>query len=374
MPKKIPAVDLASLFLQQTPLIDVRAPVEYQQGHLPGAINLPILNDEERALIGVTYKSQGNAAAVKLGHEIVSGAVREARVQAWVAFIQKNPTTVIYCFRGGQRSQIAQQWISEAGCQRPLIEGGYKRSRNLFLQEIIHFSQQQELLILSGPTGSGKTKLLQEVQDFYPTVQLEGLACHRGSAFGGLPQPQPTQINFENQLSLSFMQLKRDGLSQKVLVEDESRLIGRCCVPDPFFEKMRISPVLWLDEPLENRVENIFQDYITESAIGLALVQSADDSQQKAFDLFAKYKKSLQAITKKLGGLRTQETMALLEKAEFDFKESGDLQANKAWIERLLVYYYDPLYLGSLSRRQVHTVFKGSSGECLEYLKQSERK
>lgn len=354
---------LRELFINKTPFIDVRAPVEFKQGHLPDAVNIPILNDEERALVGTTYKNKGNEAAVKLGHELVSGETKTRRLDLWQNYIKENPRAILYCFRGGQRSQITQKWLKEVGVDRPLIKGGYKFVRNFLMDEVKRFSESYPMLIVSGTTGSGKTQFLQLVKSFYPSLDLEGLACHRGSAFGSMGIEQPTQINFENLLAASLIDLELQ-LQKKhaILIEDESHMIGKCSVPKHFFDKMRASPVLWIDETLEVRVRNIFKDYILDSAIG-------NRNFSEALLVFARYKKAVQNISKKLGGLRAQEILTLLEQSENNFKISEDLEINKVWIEKLLVYYYDPMYLGSLERRQVQVLFKGRHGECADFLK-----
>jgi tRNA 2-selenouridine synthase len=361
--KNIELVNLKELFLKNTPLIDVRAPIEFEKGALPNAVNLPLLSNIERAQVGTLYKEQGNEAAVKLGHQLISGKIKEERINQWLNFIEKNPTTVLYCFRGGLRSQITQQWLKEAGVHRPIIVGGYKNSRQFLMDEIFNFAKNQDLISLCGPTGSGKTQFLAEVRSFYPSIDLEAIAKHRGSAFGSFADPQPSQIDFENQLAHVFIGLYQNINSRPpALIEDESRLIGRCILPDSLFVRLQQSPVIWIDEPLNQRVENIFQEYILNSPIGtlnedLALLQ------------FAKYKKSLHSISKKLGGLRTQEVLSLLENAENDFRQARELKLNCQWIEKLLVYYYDPLYLKSIEKRQVKVIFKGSKSECLAYLK-----
>jgi tRNA 2-selenouridine synthase len=351
---------LRELLLNKTPLIDVRAPIEFRQGHLPNAVNLPILTDEERALIGTTYKKQGNAAAVKLGYELVSGEVKASRVQAWVRFIKKNPNTVLYCFRGGQRSQITQKWLSENGLERPIIKGGYKLARNFLMDEIKRFSNNYSYLIISGTTGSGKTAFLNQTKEDHPSIDLEALANHRGSAFGAMSTAQPSQINFENNLALSLMQLE-PRLNKRALLEDESLTIGRCVIPKIFFDKMRSSEVIFLQEPLEQRVQNIFKDYIMNSAIGR--------NEQAALEVFNQYKNSVRAIAKKLGALRAQEILEILEKCEKEYTEQAQLSLNSEWIEKLLTYYYDPLYTNSIERRQVKILFKGNRAECEDYLK-----
>lgn len=351
--------ELRNYFLSKTAFIDVRAPVEFTQGHLPGATNLPILNDEERALIGTTYKKQGRDLAIELGYNLVSGDIKNLRVQKWLEFVSQNPEAVIYCFRGGLRSQITQKWLREAGVVRPLIKGGYKQVRNFLIEEIKKFSESNSLLLLSGKTGSGKTKFLNEVNTFYPTLDLEALAQHRGSAFGAKNIEQPTQINFENQIAVALLGLK--SLQKSLLIEDESKLIGSRALPKVFFEKMRLSPVVWIEENLENRVNNVFQDYILDAMLG--------SKSEEVQDVFLKYKASIYKISKKLGGLRAQEILNLMKASEAQFLDSKNLECNKLWIEKLLVYYYDPLYLDSINRRKVRYAFKGNQAECLNYLK-----
>ncbi len=349
------AENLKSLFTAQIPFIDVRAPVEFEQGSLPGAVNLPILGNDERALIGTTYKDQGREVAVKLGHQLISGDVKAERVQAWAQFIQKHPHAVIYCFRGGLRSQITQQWLQEAGIHRPLVIGGYKAARSFLLEAVSSFSKQHDMCLISGATGSRKTKLIENVKQNCPALDLEALACHRGSAFGATEKKQPAQIDFENILAVELLKLEPYMQNRKLLVEDESRLIGRNAIPAAFFEKMRSSPVVWVEEPIEARVENIFQDYILHAG-------------RSKLELLVSFKDAVKAISKKLGGLRSQEILSLIDAAEAEYTHSGRLEPNKLWIERLLAYYYDPMYLLSIDKRQVKVIFKGSRLDCEKYL------
>ncbi len=363
---------LRTLLLSQCPLIDVRAPVEFQQGHLPHAVNLPLLNDEERALIGTTYKKKGREAAVQLGYELIAGEVKAQRLSAWMKFLKKNPQAVLYCFRGGMRSQISQQWIHEAGISRPLLTGGYKRARQELLTSL-QAHAQRKFLLLTGPTGSGKSQLLESVTPTYPSLHLEKIAHHRGSAFGAYEGPQPVQINFENELALRFWQLEESANARALLVEDESRLIGRLAIPALMFDQLRLSPVIWIVEELEARIENIFKDYILQSPIGLSLLSPSSDLEfgpedSPALKVFARYENSLRAISKKLGGLRTQEIMADLLKSKEDWIQRKELASNREWIRKLLLAYYDPLYAASLARREVQIQFRGSWKACRDYI------
>ncbi|SER26618.1 tRNA 2-selenouridine synthase [Nitrosomonas sp. Nm51] len=365
--------ELKQLFAAETPLIDLRAPVEFEQGSLPESVNIPILNTEERALIGTAYKHQGQEAAIRLGYQIVSGPVKKERVAHWCQFVAENPHAVLYCFRGGRRSQIAQQWLKDTGVERPLLAGGYKAARRFLMRFIEEFGAKNRFILLSGPTGSGKTALINAVKNFYPALDLECLAHHRGSAFGAWRIPQPAQIDFENRLAVALMKLENKLLPQtSLLVEDESRHIGKNCLPDSFFIHLRNSEVIWLDEPRAVRVDNIFNDYILNTVIGHAFQKTGAEGksmQEQALTVFEYYKKALVAISKKLGGLRTREIMIDLASARLDFLNRNEIQSNKIWIEKLLTYYYDPLYLKSLKRRQVTVIFKGSNSAVIEYLK-----
>jgi tRNA 2-selenouridine synthase len=158
------------------------------------------------------------------------------------------------------------------------------------------------------------------------------------------------------------------------LIEDESRLIGQNQVPEGFFNRLRSSSVIWLDEPFEVRLENIYREYILETAIGSYSKKTESDSQEKsdkaALDVFSRYKKSVHSIQKKLGGLRTQEILSDIAESEIRFQETQETSLNKIWIEKLLKYYYDPMYLGSLERRAVKIEFKGNAHEVAAFLSQ----
>jgi len=378
--------DLTALFIADTPLIDVRAPVEFTQGSLPGAVNLPILNDEERALVGTTYKQQGSEAAIKLGYEMVSGSVKQNRLQQWLDFIHQHPQAILYCFRGGKRSQITQQWLRDTGIDSPLITGGYKRARQFLISTIDRFSEHRKLLVITGPTGSGKTRLIHDISNSHPVLDIEALARHRGSAFGGMSVPQPSQIDFENHLAVNLLKLEQNNLSEPVIVEDESRHTGKVYLPDSFFHHLRNSEIIWVDEPLATRVDNIFEDYILTTPIGQAqrirqaipplasTVETQEILRQQARQLFDKYAGALQTISKKLGGDRFQEMSEDLENARSDFENKNEIQSNKIWIEKLVRYYYDPLYLGSLQRRRVNPCFKGSGQAVMDYLQARKNK
>ena len=342
--------------------MDVRAPVEFLQGSLPGSVNLPIMDNEQRARVGTAYKQQGREVAIALGHELVSGPVKEQRLESWKTAIQQKPETVLYCFRGGLRSKITQRWLAEQGVHRPLIEGGFKQARQFLRDATGLFSQQKNILLLSGPTGSAKTEILKKASAFTPALDLELLARHRGSAFGGMGHPQPSQIDFENALALGLLQNNEVTATRPLLVEDESRLIGRCAVPEDFFARMRASPVVFVEETFEQRVENILSDYVMATAIGRGHLLAG-------LEQFSAYRKSVQGISKKLGGLRAQELLQDIQVAETRFTlDQQDTELNKNWIAKLLKYYYDPMYASNLLKRNPQVLLRGDAKTILDYL------
>ncbi|MDZ4956979.1 tRNA 2-selenouridine(34) synthase MnmH, partial [Clostridium perfringens] len=182
------------------------ASIEYEKGAFLNSFNFPILNNEERHIIGICYKEKGNEEATKLGYKLVSGKIKDERVNSWVTFIKDNPNAMLYCFRGGSRSRIAQEWITDA-LDREIyrLEGGYKAFRNYLIDSLAPENQSYKPIILTGFTGSGKTIILNKLKN---SIDLEGLANHRGSSFGAHITPQPSQIDFENKLAYSLIKHK----------------------------------------------------------------------------------------------------------------------------------------------------------------------
>ncbi len=345
-------------FLNGKPIIDVRAPIEFLQGAIPGSVNGPILDDVERALIGTMYKQNGPDEALQLGYQIVSGRNKSDKVDFWKKFIHENPETILTCFRGGKRSQITQQFLSEQGISVRRIEGGYKSIRQFFIENLDRYSDQQKMILLTGCTGSAKTHLLKKAQSFYPCIDLEELAQHRGSAFGNLPTPQPAQADFENRLSGEIFKLIEKNEARAFLFEDESRLIGHRHLPDHFFNQLRQSKVILVKHSLQERIENIFLDYI----------QNVNLSES----LFNYYENSLLRIQKRLGGLKSQEILKDIQDSKIAFLRGNELESNKVWIEKLLVNYYDPLYTSSFRKRDPEILFEGTHAEILDFLSQFE--
>ena len=356
-----PKAQIAELLLGKVPIVDVRAPIEFAEGALPGSTNLPILDNEQRAQVGTCYKQSGREAALKLGYELVSGDNKLKKIEAWSQVFRHHSSAVITCFRGGLRSQIAQTWLGEIGIHKQRLEGGYKFGRN-FLSEIIQTqSGKISLMVVSGATGAGKSLLLQEVSKTSQVIDLEGMAKHRGSAFGGFVHPQSTQIDFENQLGLRLLELQQTS-ANKIFIEDESRMIGKCAQPELLFNNLRSSPLVVIDEPIECRIETTFNEYILGSPVGKGISQDG-------LAIFASFQKSLFSISKRLGGLRYSEVKGDLLNSEKHYQDEFNLASNRIWIEKLLTYYYDPLYQKSLDKKSNSIIFKGNRQEVFNFLK-----
>jgi len=271
-------------------LLDVRAPVEFSKGAFPGSENIPLLDDKARHLVGIEYKKAGQQSAVNLGAELLSPAAREALVQHWLKFTARNPDGYLYCFRGGLRSRITQRWLSEAGCDYRLVKGGYKALRQFLIQSLHEQCEQLPFCLIGGRTGTGKTRLLNQIPN---SVDLEGLACHRGSSFGRTVEPQPTNIDFENAVSIALLKLSTTT-KLPVFLEDEARMIGSVCIPQPLRERTQRAPVAVLEAPLELRVCYAVEDYV----IDLLEKYQAKLGDVAGFNAFADYhRNSLSRIT-----------------------------------------------------------------------------
>lgn len=358
------SADFATIFLSGAPLIDTRAPVEFDQGAFPGAVNLPLMTDEERARVGTRYKQAGQEAAIALGHELVSGEIKAARVRAWREFAEAHPDGYLYCFRGGLRSRIAQQWLAEAGVAYPRVIGGYKAMRRFLLDNLEAQARERRFLVLSGQTGCAKTDLLAEVPG---AIDLEGLANHRGSAFGKRVGGQPRQIGFENALSIALLRNRHAHGTAPVLLEDESRLIGRIAVPEDLRQRTLAAPVVVLEVPLEERVQHTYRNYILRN---LQDWQAALGEAQ-GFDAFAEeLRQSLANLSRRLGGLRYAQLSTQMASALVAHRQ-GHPERHAVWIRELLVDYYDPMYAYQLEQKAARVVFRGDRAAVREYLQRA---
>ncbi len=360
-------VDPAALLVQELPLLDVRAPVEFHAGAIPGAINLPLMDDDERHRIGLCYKQHGPEAALALGHRLVSGERRDARIQAWLDFVRARPDGVLYCFRGGQRSAIAQRWLYEAGAVIPRVAGGYKAMRRRLLDTLecmgVPDAFPGRFWVLGGLTGTGKTEVLQAVPQL--SVDLEAHAVHRGSSFGRQLQAQPAQADFENALAVDFLRRRQRG-DTHFLLEDESRFIGRCSLPPALYARMQAAPLIWLEAPLQERVDRIRRDYV----VGvLDQLRARHDAATAHALLSERLLESLERISRRLGGQRHAQIRQLMAGALQVHGNDGDPQAHDAWIASLLSDYYDPMYASQARAKAARIVFRGPRDAILEWLR-----
>ncbi|WP_444946093.1 tRNA 2-selenouridine(34) synthase MnmH [Microbulbifer sp. VTAC004] len=349
------------IFLRDTPLLDVRAPVEYQRGAFPSAENRPLLDDHQRELIGTEYKRRGQQAAITLGWKLATQEVVQARLTAWEAFLDEHPQGYLYCFRGGLRSRTTQKLLRDAGFDYPLVEGGYKAMRNYLLGELEIQSRQLSFAVIAGHTGSGKTELIQSASR---ALDLEGIAKHRGSSFGRTGYKQPTQINFENQISIDLLKLAQT--SERVFIEDESHLIGRCALPPALQSAMKAAPRILVEEPVENRARRIVRDYISEA------LPRFDDTESPAAALGADLHESLGKIRKRLGGLRYQQLDTQLAEANGELQRSGNSDAYIPLVMALLKEYYDGSYSYLMKKRDSEVLFRGTYAEVKAWLADSE--
>lgn len=357
--------DLLSLFLDDIPLLDVRAPVEFNEGAFPASINRPLINDQERHRVGKTYKDLGQDAAVELGLTLVAGDERQQRIAAWREFAHNHPHGVLYCFRGGMRSKVSQQWLfEETGIRYPRVRGGYKALRRFLIDQLEQNAQKIRPVVIGGRTGVGKTRLLQELN---PHLDLEGLAWHRGSAFGRHATPQPAQITFENTLSISLLKLLHAG-NPWFATEDESRNIGHRHLPMTFFESLGRAPVVVLEADLEERIDITLQEYVHDALREYQELHGAEGS----FTAWAEYlANSLDRIRKRLGGKNHQVLVEKMQHAIRKHRENGETEPHRVWIEALLTDYYDAMYNYQLDKKKDRIVFSGNRVSVRDYLSNS---
>ena len=349
----MPAAEAFSLLStnNQATVIDVRSEGEYEKAHFENTLNIPILSDAHRHDVGLIYKTEGSEAAKALGHKLVSGNYKDRMIQQWCESIKSHPQqpALIFCWRGGLRSRLAQDWVYQNGLEVVRVDSGYKGLRHEALKVI---ENPVPFVVLSGMTGSGKTRLIHKLRRF---VDLEALAKHRGSAFGAhFGASQPQQATFENKLAQSLYQI-----ADNTVLEDESPNIGRCHLPDMFYARMITAPMVMIETPLRIRALEIFKEYIQEPCAGGMPLHELENN----------FAKNIERIRNKLGGLECDNIKNLLNQSfQFDAMDEGHIDAYLDWIERLLTHYYDKLYLHSLSLKSRKTLYKGSWQDCLDFL------
>lgn len=307
---------------QETPVFDVRSPGEFSHAHIPTAFNLPLFTDEERRIVGTAYKQQGKQPAIKLGLDFF-GMKMKTMVEIVESELKNqnylSKKIIIHCWRGGMRS-AGVSWLLELyGYEVYVLAGGYKSFRNWVLNQL---TLSYKIKVLGGYTGSSKTAVLKSLQSAQQNIiDLEAIANHKGSAFGGIgQQPQPTQEMFENKLAIELSNITRAGIETKFWIEDESQRIGTINIPHSFWKTMRASTLHFIDIPFEERLNYIIKEY------GELDNQSLIDATLR--------------IQKRLGPNETKITVGYL-------KENN---IREAFI--ILLQYYDKTYLQALNKRE----------------------
>lgn len=313
-------------------LVDARTSAEFAESSIPGAVNVPIFSDAERAEVGTLYKRQGRQAARRLGVRLVAPRIPELIEQveeAWGA--AGRVPIVVFCWRGGMRSKALTSFLQLAGLPARQLTGGHKAFRGM-VRDFLERGEWGRLLVLRGLTGVGKTRqLLELAAEGYPVLDLEGLAGHRGSAFGGLGlAPQPTQKQFEALLWDALRRIPPEGYA---LAEGESRHIGRLILPLKVYEALQKETSLWIEAALDYRARVILEDYPARDALRDAFIPP------------------IKALRQRLGGETVEGFLALLAAGEWE-----------VLARELMQRYYDPLYSHTLPERRVVIPIDGPEG------------
>ena len=348
------------LFLRNVPFLDVRAELEFEKGHFPTSHNLPILTNEERLAVGICFKEKGQEEAVKLGHSLVEGDLKEQRIKAWCEFATTHNNTHLHCWRGGLRSNFAHQWMKDAGVEIQKIDGGFKALRRVIINQIDDTAIQVPIIRIGGKTGTCKTVLVNSIEF---STDLEGHANHRGSSFGRRVSGVQTQNSFENSLGIDLIKKRALYPNRMLVIEDESRRIGNCIIPNSLLEAMQSSPICIIEMPKDSRIKHITKEYVTDMH-----QEFLSASPEFGWDLFVDYlTQSLFRVQKRLGPDRYLSIRNLMDKAIERQIIDGDTKEHEGWIENLLTYYYDPMYDYQLSKKSNSIAFRGSYDEVKEW-------
>ena len=293
--------------------VDARSPSEFAEATIPGAVNVPIFDDAQRAEIGTLYKQQGKAAARRRAVQLVAPKIPAMVEKVETAVAAGRAPVVVFCWRGGMRSQALTSFLNLAGVPARQLVGGHKAFR-AGVRAFLEAGEWGRLLVLRGLTGVGKTRLLQQLRDKgYPVLDLEGLANHRGSAFGGLGLgAQPSQKQFEAALWDELRRIPADGYA---LAEGESPHIGRIVLPPKVYQALQLETTLWVNASLAYRTHVILDDYPARDELKAAFVRP------------------LKALRERLGKEKVEELLGLLERGEWE-----------TLVGELMLCYYDPLY------------------------------
>jgi len=303
---------------QNFAIIDVRSEGEYERGHIPGAVNIPLFNNEERAIVGTIYKQIGKEKAIEKGLEIVGPKLVSFVQQAKFHAIDRH--ILVHCWRGGMRSESFVWLLKTAGLQPQYLTRGYKAYRN-YVQA--SFSDPLKIILLGGKTGSGKTRILEQLKyRGEQVIDMEGLCNHKGSTFGAIGQPnQPSTDQFENNLHVA---LKDIDCNKRIWIENESKNLGRIYIHDAFWDQMKAAPLIYVEVEKKFRIKNLVNEYamFPKELLGQAILR----------------------IQKKLGSLHFKLAMNALEADDFET------------ITDLCLNYYDKTYLQGLKARDQNKV------------------
>jgi tRNA 2-selenouridine synthase len=315
--EKIDIEDFLDL-AEHIPVIDVRSPLEFLAGHIPGAVNIPLFNDIEREAVGIRYKKEGRIPAIIEGLKQTGPEMFLKLEQALHA--AKNGKLLVHCWRGGMRSE-AMAWLFSLGSiKTEVLDGGYKSYRKFIFEKL---SEKRKMIVLGGMTGSSKTHILRYLKECgHQIIDLEGLANHKGSAFGSLGQPpQPSTEQFANIL---YNETKKLNINFPVWVEDESRNIGSVFIPDCFYLNMQERPVIVLMMDIKTRLPRLMEEYATYPV--------------------EKLKESIFRISKRLGGDNTRNAINAVESGDF------------ARAIEITLCYYDKAYLFGLKKKRTENI------------------
>ena len=298
---------------ESIPVADVRSPSEFFKGHIPGAVNIPLFNDEERAIVGTKYIQVNKDTAIKAALDITGPKLTQYIKQA--ENITKDKKLLIHCWRGGQRSSGMSWLLNTAGFEVLILTGGYKSYRRYIKQE---FTRDIKLIILGGLTGSGKTEILHSIAKLgQQVIDLEQLAKHKGSAFGAFGQKkQPTTEQFENNL---YDKWKNLNYTRPLWLEDESKSIGSVWIPDELYSRIRNSQVIIIEIENHQRIKRLVEEY---SIYEKKLLENA-----------------VLKIRKRIGGLNTKKAIESLENNDYSV------------VAEIVLQYYDKTYQYGLSKR-----------------------
>ncbi len=358
MESTLSAQNIRQLLANETPIIDVRAPIEFNQGAMPNAINLPLMNNEERAAVGTCYKQHGSQKAVELGHQLVKGEIKAHRVAAWREACERFPSGFICCARGGMRSHIVQKWLAEIGIDYPLIEGGYKALRQATI-EMTNELVQRPIILIGGCTGNGKTTLVRSLPE---GIDLEGFAHHRGSSFGRTVEAQFAQATFENYLAVDM--LKKSPYHSRWVLEDEGRAIGANGLPESLRIQMATAHLVVVNDPFERRMARLKEEYFDRMTHDFIEAYGEEKGWQEYSDYLHH---GLYAIRRRLGAQRAAELTQLLDNALAAQKISANTEVHFSWLSPLLKEYYDPMYRYQLSKKQDKIIYTGSYEEVEQW-------